>query len=174
MGDLGSPGVPGRHAGGTGDVSRGRELVLLRRRSWRHPLFIAQPDHQGERRQPQGGLAIRNAGRRPPADDAARRRRHHVCGDAASESHRARRGHRPPEVDLGFRRGHDGGVARADVVDRRQREPPVHRVRQVSSTRSIPRMARPSRALATRAASICARTCAARPRTIRITRHRRP
>ena len=35
-----------------------------------------------------------------------------------------------------------------------------------------PRMARPSRPLATRAASISARTCAARPRTIRITRPR--
>ena len=70
--------------------------------------------------------------------------------------------------------GDDRGVARADVVDRRQREAACSALRELSSTPSIPRMARRSRASATMAASICGRTCAARPRTIRITRPRRP
>ena len=69
--------------------------------------------------------------------------------------------------------GDDGGVARADVVDRRQREPPVQcrgDFHLRGQSRGWHDHHEPS---ATRAASISARTCAARPRTIRITRPRR-
>ena len=41
MGDGGS-GVLRGHVGSTGEIPRRRGLVLLRRRSWRHAVFVAQ------------------------------------------------------------------------------------------------------------------------------------
>ena len=87
----------------------------------------------------------RNARRRPPANHTTRRRRHHVRGVAASRkslhSTRPLAGSSGPGT-LAFR--DDGGVTRADLVDRRYREPLVYGVREFHLRDQSRRMERPS------------------------------